>query len=274
MTETPPARPTSTSFLDLLEPRLLADPIVQSLIAILAVSAFFVVFPGLDVWFSRLFYAAGQSFPASQLPGFVGLRDIGRWLTRLIPTALVIVVVARIAWPEKRSAVPLRDVIFLLSTLAIGSGIIVNLIFKLNWGRPRPTMVTLFGGNQPFVGVWRITDYCHGSCSFVSGEGSTAFWLLATAIVFAPRWRPFADRLLLVLAVLISFDRIAMGGHFLSDVLLSWAITALVLAIGHRLIIERPPLWLTEEALQARATEAGRALRRLASRERGETSGR
>jgi membrane-associated phospholipid phosphatase len=43
-----------------------------------------------------------------------------------------------------------------------------------------------------------------------------------------------AGGLALIYAAGLSANRIAFGGHFLSDVLLSWAVTALVLALLYR----------------------------------------
>ena len=58
---------------------------------------------------------------------------------------------------------------------------------------------------------------------------------LAAALVLAPRrWRPVAGGLALAYAVSLSANRIVFGGRFLSDVLLSWAVTALVLALLYR----------------------------------------
>ncbi len=49
-----------------------------------------------------------------------------------------------------------------------------------------------------------MSDACATNCSFISGEGSSAIWLLTFAVLLPPRWRPlglkillgFADRLL------------------------------------------------------------------------------
>ena len=54
-----------------------------------------------------------------------------------------------------------------------------------------------------------------------------------------------------VYALLLSLNRIAFGGHFLSDVIISFGLTLLLVAVVHRVVIERPPKWLSNEALEA-----------------------
>jgi lipid A 4'-phosphatase len=274
MTEPSADHPSSASFLKLFKDERLSDPIVRSVVFIVGVSFFFLLFPRVDLWFSDLFYVSGQGFPASKLEGFIGLRNIGRWATRIVPTALVAVVAIKLAWPERQSLIPQRYILFLLATVTIGSGLIVNLFFKGLWGRPRPTMVGYFHGETPFIGVWEITDYCKANCSFISGEASTAVWLIALTILFTPRWRPTVNRILLILAFILSFDRIVMGGHFLSDVLLAWGFMALTMTVGYRYLVERPPPWLSEEAHEGRLTRWGLAIRKAIGRERGDLSPR
>ena len=64
-----------------------------------------------------------------------------------------------------------------------------------------------------------------------------------------------------VYALLLSLNRIAFGGHFLSDVVISFGLTFLVIAVMHRVVIERPPKWLSSETLETGLTRVGRSLR-------------
>ena len=106
---------------------------------ILIVSLVFVTLPGIDVWVSGLFAAPNKGgFPVARLPAFQILRDANRWLTWIIPIALIVVMIVKLVRPDRPSLVPPAKSFFLLLTLAVGSGIIANLIFKNNWGRPRP----------------------------------------------------------------------------------------------------------------------------------------
>jgi membrane-associated PAP2 superfamily phosphatase len=245
---------------------LLSDPVVQGLALVAILTVLFLLFPGLDIWFSGLFYDPNTKFPILNLGAFIGLRAIGNDLTWLAALALVFVVLAKIALPWRPTLVPPRDILFILSTLAIGPGLVVNLILKDHWGRPRPWRVDIFGGDQPFVGVWRITHACSTNCSFVSGEASSAIWLTTLVVLLPAPWRPLGLRIVIGLAVLLSLNRIAMGGHFLSDVLLSWGITMTILAVAWRLLYTSAPASLRNRTLEQGLTSLGFALRRLIRR--------
>ncbi len=122
-----------------------------------------------------------------------------------------------------------------------------------------------YGGHVPFVGVWHMTDYCTSNCSFVSGEGSSAIWLMTLAVLLPERWRRSGLWVLGFLALALSLNRIAFGAHFLSDVVLAWGITLLVIAIAYRLLYLSPPQVLTNDSMEAWLTEAGTGLRRGAA---------
>ncbi len=240
-------------------PALVGDPIAQCLVLIVVTSAVFLAFPGIDIWFSNLFFDNG--FLAGQLEGFIGLRNIWRDATAVIAIVLVAVLLIKLAWPYRRSLLEPRDTLFILSTLIIGPGIVTNVIFKDNWGRPRPYMVDIYGGHVPFVGVWKITGYCAHNCSFISGEASSAMWLVTLAVLLPPRYRAGGVKVLLALGALFSLNRILFGAHFLSDVMLGWWITLLIILIVYRVLYVSPPAALANARMEAWMTEAGIGLR-------------
>jgi membrane-associated PAP2 superfamily phosphatase len=247
-------------------PPLIADPIAQCVVLVLVTTVVFLLFPGLDPWFSGLFYDPSIGFSMGRLAFWTAFRDFLRIINWMIPVALVAAIVIRIAWPWSRSFVSPRAVIFILSTLAVGPGIVTNLVFKSNWGRPRPAFTDLFGGNLPFVGIWRITDYCPRNCSFVSGEASAAIWLLTLVVLLPPAWHRTATKILIGLAVALSLNRIAMGGHFLSDVLMAWWLNLIVIAVLWRIIYQRTPDAIGEDRLEQALTDTGLAIRGLFAR--------
>jgi membrane-associated PAP2 superfamily phosphatase len=242
-------------------PALLTDPIAQCLLLIALTSVFFLLFPRVDVWFSGLFYEPGNGFPVSRLGAFIFIRDVNRNLTWIVVVALLFALAAKIARPDRPAPVAPRDALYILSTLAIGPGVIVNLILKNNWGRPRPFTVDLFGGDHPFVGAGHMSNYCNTNCSFVAGEGSSSIWLLTLLVLVPERWRATATKVLLGFATVVSLNRIAFGGHFLSDVLMSWWITLAVMAVLYRILYVSPPHALTNDHLEAGLARLGTALR-------------
>ena len=73
---------------------------------------------------------------------------------------------------------------------------------------------------------------------------------------------PLLVTVIVCVALVVSLNRIAFGAHFLSDVVLAWWITLLVIAVEYRLLYINPPAALTNERLESWLTEAGEALKR------------
>lgn len=235
----------------------LKDPILLALLATILVSLFFLAFPGVDLWATGLFYDPARGFAATGNPALKLLRNTGDWALQAIVLVLLLGLVLKIALPLRRSLVAPGTTVFLLAPLLLGPGLLVNLVLKDNWGRPRPADIDAFGGSVPYVDVWQISDYCSRNCSFVSGEGSSAIWLTALAFVVPRAWRLPVLAVTGLWAVALSVNRIAFGGHFLSDVLLAWTLTALVMALVYRVVFVAPPAWLAGDRLEAGLTRLG-----------------
>ena len=224
----------------------LGDPATMALLAVLGLSAYFLLFPGVDLAVSETFHRAGEGFPLSGDPVLRGLRKSSSLvLAGLLIAAITILILRR--WSPRSGAIGRigpglgRNCAFLLVGLAVGPGLVVNTVLKNGWGRARPVQTDLFGGEAAFSGVWRISDACRDNCSFVSGEASSATWMVCAVLLLSPaRWRIPAVSAACVYGVALSLNRVAFGGHYLSDVLLSWAITALVLAGLHRVMAAAP----------------------------------
>jgi lipid A 4'-phosphatase len=245
---------------------LRANPIAVCLLLVAAASAAFLLFPGIDIWFSDLFYRAKGGFWLRRNDALGFFRSTSDVLVAVIVVGLIASVAVKLARPDRPSPVPPGIVVFLLSTLVFGPLLLVNVILKNSWGRPRPVEVDAFGGDAPYVEVWRITDWCADNCSFVSGEASSAMWLAAVALVLPKSVRGPAAVVAIVYALLLALNRIAFGGHFLSDVVISFGLTLLLIAVVHRVVIERPPKWVSNQALEGDLTRLGRAMRGERSR--------
>lgn len=94
-----------------------------------------VAFPGIDLATSRAFYTPDVGFSHSPV-----LEAVHRELRYLV-VAIVVVSAVLLAWPRQR-----RAAIFLLISLALGPGLLVNTVFKDHWGRARPSQIVEFGG--------------------------------------------------------------------------------------------------------------------------------
>jgi membrane-associated PAP2 superfamily phosphatase len=233
-------------------------PALLAVLFTIVASAFFFAFPQTDLWFSRLFYEPGAGFPLAHSEPLTAFRNVGKVLVPGVGIAALVALFLALGMPKRRPPLPINSALFLLWSLALGPGLVVNGILKPLWGRPRPTGVIAFGGKQPFVDAWQISNHCTWNCSFVSGEGSGAMWLVAVALVVPLAWRRPVAAVMLVLALGLSLTRIAEGGHFLSDVLIGWGLTLTVMALVYQVFVVRQPAWADFASLDAVARLAGR----------------
>jgi membrane-associated PAP2 superfamily phosphatase len=111
---------------------------------------------------------------------------------------------------------------YLVLCMAIGPGILVNLVLKDHWGRPRPRDVIPFGGEYPAERVW-IADPSSPGKSFPCGHCTMGFFFFAPGILLRRLGRRRMALALFTLAwglgLLLGIARILQGGHFASDVL-------------------------------------------------------
>lgn len=209
--------------------------VVSALIALTLVV--FAIWPGVDLALAHLFYDHG---------GFIGHDRLSRFGRDFFRVAPFVVLVAYVAlYLLRRAGIGVfwapsgLGVIFLIATIAIGPGLIVNLGLKDHAHRPRPVHLVEFGGKDDFRPWDRFDGACKTNCSFVSGEASTGFWMVAPAMLLPPPVRGPALAAAFVFGAGASLLRLAFGGHFLSDVLLGGLITLWVVAAARRLLWPR-----------------------------------
>jgi lipid A 4'-phosphatase len=110
---------------------------------------------------------------------------------------------------------------FLVLSVLLGPGLIINPLFKDHWDRPRPRDVVEFGGALQYTPAPLLGD---GGDSFPCDQCSAGF-LYAGGWWLWRRRRPARARLFLALGLAIGLalglGRMAAGEHFLSDVLWS-----------------------------------------------------
>jgi membrane-associated PAP2 superfamily phosphatase len=201
---------------------------LKILATMLALSIIFFLFPNIDITISGLFFGQDGSFLASEQDWFIYFirKMILPLLALLVFFIPIAAAVKQYIYGEKILNKPLRDWIFLFSCLVLGTGVIVNSIFKSFWGRARPNDTLVFGGEQPFTIPWLNVDYCEANCSFVSGDVSFFTLSLAILLIFNKQtWNIFAYSAI----ILISLLRVMEGDHFLSDTIMSFIITYLVI---------------------------------------------
>ncbi len=194
--------------------------------------AVFALWPRLDLVVAHYFYDGG---------GFIGhevLDRLGRDFFRVTPF-VVLAAFAGLYLARRFGYAPPwapsgRAVIFLIATIAIGPGLIVNL--GLN---PRPVQTQEFNGPSPFMPWYETNGACEKNCSFVSGEAATGFWMVAPASLLPLPWRGPGIVAAFAFGIGASLLRMAFGGHYLSDVLLGGLAALIVIEVARRLIWPR-----------------------------------
>jgi len=221
----------------------------------LVIGVVFGIHPEFDLRLAALFYdPATKTFPlkASALASFG--RDAAMWIAWAFALPAIVTLVVKMFRPDKPLMISGRAVAFLLITLLLSAGILTNLTFKSHWARPRPVMVTEFGGPWKFMAWWDPRGECGRNCSFFSGEGATAFWTLAPAALTPPALRPVAYAGAVIFGALTSVLRMAFGGHFFTDVSIAGLVTFLVIWLVHGYIYRWPSTRKSDAEIDAALT--------------------
>src|SRR5579859_5702402 len=128
--------------------------------------------PGVDLFFSSLFYDAQHGFVLATWRPLQLIEGVIPWLTG----GLVALILGGALWLRltHRPFFGLdRDaLIFILIATALGPGLIVNIGLKDHWGRARPHQVEQFGGTKQFTPPLVPTDQCARNCWLASGHAA------------------------------------------------------------------------------------------------------
>src|SRR5262245_22243497 len=221
----------------------------------------FAVDPSLDLRVASYFRdLAAQPAVHRFDPLIETVRQVGPLVIVAAITPAVVALVTRIFWPLRPTLISTRAALFLIASLALGPGLLVNVVLKENWARPRPGMVTQFGGDYTFMPWWDPRGTCDSNCSFVSGETSSAVWMTAPAILVPPPWRYVALGIAGLYATAVAAIRMLAGGHFLSDVIFAAIFTGLVIWTVHGFLYRWSATRMEQSALDAVLAKFGRGI--------------
>ncbi len=180
----------------------------------------FLLWPELDLSLSAHFWQPEQGFYLKQARWAWWTFELFAQIPRILAVLLLM------GWLLSFIREPLKNhrpaLAFLLFSLLLGPGLLVNEVFKSHYGRARPSQVEAFGGDRQFTPPTRPARQCEKNCAFVSGHAAGAFWLMALAwITGRRRWLLPG----LLLGLWVGFVRVVQGGHFPSDVLFAgWVV--------------------------------------------------
>ena len=222
-------------------------------------------FPELDLRVARHFYgyidASHNVFAWRIYPPLMTARNIGIWAGTILVAPAVVALVTKLIFPQRKMLISGRAIVFLIATLALAPGLMVNIVLKDHWGRPRPIDVAEFDGPQHFIAWWNRHGDCPYNCSFVSGDVAGAFWTVAPAALAPPQWRALAYGAALALGTGMAAIRVMAGAHFVSDVVFAGVFTYLIIWVMHGLIYRWPRTRLSDEKIEAALARAGFACR-------------
>ncbi len=202
-----------------------------------AASIISIIGPSVDLHIARVFFdPATQRFPSNS--SLALLRDHG-YVSIITCAGFVIAALVTKLLPRLAFNVPGRIAIFLVSSLALGPGLVVNGIFKDHWHRPRPIQVTEFGGDKAYVDWWNPAGACDRNCSFASGEAASAAWMAGPAMLAPAPWRAAALGAAAIFTIIIGTSRMSAGAHFFTDVVFGALMTVLIIWTMYALIFHR-----------------------------------
>ena len=200
-------------------------------------------------------------FGVNAQPWVQHLRDAARVVIALLVAPAFLAVLGKLLMPHRRMLIEGRSALFLIATLALGPGVLTNVVLKEHWGRSRPIDVQQYGGTDRFVPWWDPRGECTENCSFIAGEPSGAFWTMAPAALAPVELQPLAFGLAIAFGVAMGVLRIAGGAHFFSDVVFAGVLTYLLIWLVYAFIYRWPATRLSEEAIENALTCCGEALR-------------
>jgi lipid A 4'-phosphatase len=182
--------------------------------------AVFLVFPRLDIAVGRLLLRGDGHFllyyERNSYLFHLALQYVA-------PAIVVFFFAAAIAWLRRRPiwGITAWQALYVALVFAVGPGRLVNVLFKDNFHRPRPSTVQEFGGSMAYAPPFDLSGACDHNCSFVAGDPAIGFALLALALLLPAPWREKAGAGAIALGAALGLMRILQGSHFLSDVIFS-----------------------------------------------------
>src|SRR4051812_35119798 len=230
--------------------------LIVALIIAAVTAVIFGLLPSLDLKTAGLFYgfadAGGNMFAWRLSPTLMLVHNIALNAGFVLLIPIVAALLAKLLFPSMRMFVSPRATVFLIVTMLLGPGLVVNFALKDHWGRPRPIDVTQYGGTEHFVPWWDPRGECPNNCSFVSGDVSTVAWTFAPAALLPTPWQPLAFAGAFALTVFMCVIRVMAGAHFPSDAIFAGVFTYLLIWLAYALIYRWPATRLDDKVLEER----------------------
>ena len=180
---------------------------------------------GLDIGAARLFYHPGGAdpWPIASEPVWLLFYRSTPWITGSLGAIGGALIVA--GWARGKSGQLRMSGMFVVLSVIIGPGLIINAGLKDHWGRPRPRDIATFGGSMDYAPPL-LPVRAHGK-SFPCGHCSVGYLYAIGWWIWRrkhPLWAAASLGAGVTIGTLLGFGRMAAGGHFLSDIVWSGVI--------------------------------------------------
>jgi len=226
--------------------------------------AIFAIAPAIDLRVASYLLAVAAQNHASPFFRFAAfVRDVGPFVVTAAVAPAAAALIMRVMRSRQPALMSSRAALFVILSLVLGPGLLVNGVLKETWPRPRPGSIAEFGGDLEFKPWWDPRGGCDSNCSFVSGETSSATWLAAPALVLPAPWRYLALSGVAIYTTLIALARLLAGGHFLSDVIFAVIFTGLMIWGVHGYLYRWKSMRPQERTLDMPFERTGEAISRL-----------
>jgi len=196
--------------------------LLYSVVCTLILSIIFVIYPEVDIEFSKLFFSENNQkfyFVNSYFLKFIS--NIAYFLAFLLLMYNSILILKNFIKTKVFNFKIYKSQIIVLLVFFIGSVIIVQIYSKHYFGRARPVKVKEFNGNLTFSPAFKVSNQCKLNCSFVSFHTSIGLLFLIHSFVQVGKKRKIMIIASCLLIMLLGLTRIVQGKHFLSDVVIS-----------------------------------------------------
>lgn len=206
-------------------PRPVSRLTLYMLLSMAVCAVVFTLWPSLDLKLSAAFYREDIGFTGDRSAFVLALY---RGIPILSDAIILGLFIALFAYAFQRDEHGTRRCIqvgYLITALALGPGLLIDVVLKDYWGRARPHKVVEFGGTASFTPALVPTNQCQANCSFVSGHASAGFFTVSLGFLGGAALRRRWTLIGLVLGGVAGFGRLAQGGHFLSDIVFSFYAT-------------------------------------------------
>lgn len=175
------------------------------------------------LYIDRPLHLLTNAWPQSIKEIFFYLTQVGRSEVWLVPSLFL----ALLFWARGQSALASKALFFFSSVALAG---LVNLVIKMVFGRARPI---LFDQHHIYGFEWFQSSSHY--LSFPSGHTNTIAAVMMVLLFWFPKYRI----LTITMTVLVAFSRVAIGKHYLSDIVMGAFVAIIVVWSWRKYWIKR-----------------------------------